>query len=237
MRKKGLQLYYKAIEEYKAKNHLRLAKKIQNRYANIIKKNYLQWNQCPLPKNPIIGGIDLSYLNDNIIIAGIVIIDDKINILDQLYITSKINFPYIPGYLAFRELDPIIKLFKKIKVTIDILCFDGQGIAHPRFLGIATYGGLLLNIPSIGIGKSKLIGTHQKLKKNRGSKSKLIYQDFHVGWVLRSKTNVNPIYISPGWKIPINKLPEFILNYCIYRIPEPTRLAHNFVNKIKKSYL
>lgn len=239
MRKVGLQLFYKAIKDYQEKKSLNLSTKIQNRYSQKILQNYHKWKNCPIPKNPIIGGIDLSFpkKTDNLIIAGIVIIDLNLNILEKEFIITKTEFPYIPGYLSFRELGAIISLMEKITIKPSILCFDGQGIAHPRFLGIATHGGILLDIPSIGIGKSKLIGYYKEPEIKKGSKSKLIYQHRQVGWVLRSRTNAKPIFISPGWKLGMDYLPEFILSLCKYRIPEPTRLAHNFVNEVKKHYL
>jgi Deoxyinosine 3'endonuclease (endonuclease V) len=235
MRQIGIQLFYKAIDEYNKNQSLEIAIKIQNRYANIIKNNYKKWEECNL-NNPLIGGIDIAFVKNNII-AGIVILDSFLNVTEKKFIITKAKFPYIPGFLSFRELDAIIQLFDKIQNKPNILCFDGQGIAHPRFMGIATHGGILLDIPSIGIGKTKLVGNYQEPPLNKGSKSALLYQNLQVGWVYRSKTNTKPIYLSPGWKFPLDQIPDFILPFCKYRIPEPTRLAHNYVNQVKKNQL
>jgi len=232
MRRVGIKLLYKAIEEYNKNQNLKIAVKIQNRYAYIIKNNYKKWEEYNF-NNPLIGGIDLAFVNNNVIV-GIVILDSYLNVIEKKFIITKAKFPYIPGFLSFREMDAIIQLFDQIKNKPNILCFDGQGIAHPRFMGIATHGGILLDIPSIGIGKTKLVGNYQEPPMIKGSKSALIYQNLQVGWVYRSKTNTKPIFVSPGWKFPLDKIPKFILPFCKYRIPEPTRLAHNYVNQVKK---
>ncbi|MGC8720263.1 MAG: endonuclease V [Thermodesulforhabdaceae bacterium] len=145
--------------------------------------------------------------------------------------TSSIRFPYIPGFLSFREIPPLVRAFKKLKTTPHVILCDGQGIAHPRKIGLASHLGLILKKPSIGCAKNKLCGTHAELPPEKGSWAKLIHNNEVVGAVYRSRTGVKPIYISPGH---LTDLPSSIalVELCLgrYRIPEPLRRAHMLSN-------
>ncbi len=235
MRKNSLELFKYVINQYKKNKDLTLAKKIQNHYSKIVLKNLKKWDNINWNlENLIIGGIDISFLKDQSVgIAGIVILNKNLEILEKQFLIKEIHFPYISGFLSFRELDIILDLFHIIKTIPDILCFDGQGIAHPRFLGIATHGGLILDIPSIGIGKTKLVGEYIEPAKTKGSKSPLYYKNIQVGWVIRSRSFSKPIFVSPGWKVGLSTIPEIIIPMCNYKIPEPTRLAHILVSEIQ----
>ncbi len=231
----SLNFFYKAIEEYQKRKNLDYAKKIQKHYSDCIKKNYLKWNNISPPQPLIVGGIDISFAkNSNLAITGIVILKDNTEVLEKKYIIQEVSFPYIPGFLAFRELDPVIKLFNSIYTKPNLLFFDGQGIAHPRFFGLASYGGILLQIPSIGIAKKKLIGNFKEPDTQRGSIKPLFYNNLQVGWAIRTKSNCKFIFASPGWNIGLNVIPDIVLNFSKFRIPEPTRLAHIYVNSIRK---
>ena len=184
----------------------------------------------------LIAGVDASY-QKALIIGGIVILTyPKLTILDYDYAVREVNFPYIPGLLTFREGPVLVELFQKIKWNPDIIFFDGQGIAHPKRMGIATHMGLLLNQPTIGCAKSHLIGSYQSPGKQKGSYSLLLQKGSIIGAVLRTKNNVKPIFVSPGNGINLEKAIEITLS-CItnYRIPEPIRQAHLLVQKIKKT--
>ncbi|MFC2087955.1 endonuclease V, partial [Calditrichota bacterium] len=121
-------------------------------------------------------------------------------------------------------------------IKADIIFFDGHGLAHPRGLGIASHVGVLLQIPTVGCAKKKLIGDFEVPKNQRGAFSDLLYKGNTVGYVLRTKVNVKPIYISVGNMLILKYLPQFVLN-CTkkYRIPEPTRIAHLAVTAYKHS--
>ena len=151
----------------------------------------------------------------------------------------KIKFPYIPGLLSFREGPLFLKTYKKIKSKPDLIIFDGQGIAHPRKFGIAAHLGLFINIPTIGCAKSKLYGEYTEPEKIKGARSYLFNKEKNkIGIVLRTRTNVKPVFVSPGYLVGIDEAADIIMN-CIdkYRIPEPIRFADQAVSEYKKSIL
>ncbi len=139
-------------------------------------------------------------------------------------------FPYIPGLLSFREGPAVLAAWEKLQNKPDLLMFDGQGIAHPRGMGIASQMGLWLERPTIGVAKSRLYGRHQAPGPERGDFAELYDErDLKrvIGVVLRTCQKVNPLYVSPGHLIDVQKSKEFVLNCCAgYRLPEPTRWAH-----------
>lgn len=140
---------------------------------------------------------------------------------------AKTKFPYVPGLLAFREGPVLIKAFRKIKSEPDVIIFDGQGIAHPQRMGIATHMGILLDKPTIGCAKSKLVGEYQEPKSKRGSSSCLYLDHEIVGAALRTQSGVKPIFVSPGHKIDLTSAIKVILACSKkYRIPEPIRFVH-----------
>lgn len=140
---------------------------------------------------------------------------------------SPLTFPYIPGLLAFRELPAILVAFEQVEGRPDLVMVDGQGIAHPRRLGIASHLGLLLDVPTIGCAKSILVGRHGELGEERGAWSELIHAGEVVGAAVRTKTGTKPIYVSVGHRINLPAAIHWVLA-CTrgYRLPEPTRQAH-----------
>ncbi len=190
-----------------------------------------------------IAGCDVSMnLYSKTVYAGFVILSyPDLIMVDHAVVQDETKFPYIPGLLSFREIPSLLKAWKKLKIIPDLICVDGVGIAHPRRLGIATHLGLALDIPTIGIAKSILTGTHEPLGFEQGASIELfdIKNPKEVlGVVLRTKKNVKPVYVSPGYKITV-KDAERIVRSCIgkYRIPEPTRLAHECVNEYRRKNL
>lgn len=138
-----------------------------------------------------------------------------------------IDFPYIPGLLSFREAPLALQAWKGLETRPDLLMVDGQGLAHPRRLGIASHLGLLLNIPSIGCAKSRLIGTHGSLPEEAGSYSLLMENDEVIGAVVRTKRAIKPLYVSIGHRTDLDSAIRLVLNCCRgFRLPQPTRLAH-----------
>jgi deoxyribonuclease V len=177
-----------------------------------------------------IAGSDISAPDSRGIARAVVIVLEYpgLKIAETQIVEDKLAFPYVPGLLSFRELPLIVSAFEKLSIKPDLLLVDGQGIAHPRRLGIASHLGLFLNIPTIGCAKSRLCGTHKSLISNRlGSYAQLIDKDELIGVVLRTKPKTKPLYISIGHKID---LPTSIywVKKCLkgYRLPEPSRLAH-----------
>lgn len=139
------------------------------------------------------------------------------------------EFPYIPGLLSFREIPVILKALKKLSRTPDIFMVDGQGIAHPRRLGIAAHLGVITDMPAIGVAKSRLTGTYAEPGLAKGSTSELAHKGEKIGTVLRSKERSNPLFISPGHRVSHETALELTIA-CLtrYRLPEPTRIADKY---------
>jgi len=186
-----------------------------------------------------IAGADLSILKtQKKLICGIIVFSyPELNIIEKVHTVVDESFPYIPGLLAFREGPAIIKAFKKIKSKPDLIMLDGQGLAHPRFFGIACHVGVLLNIPAIGVAKKKLYGEYTDPGDIKGSWNDLKDKKSNetIGAVLRTKDKVKPVFVSIGNKIDLITSVDLVLNCSRgYRIPEPTRQADKFVAQLKQ---
>ncbi len=177
-----------------------------------------------------VGGVDIGLREDRARAAIVVLRYPDLSPVEAATAEVPLVFPYIPGLLAFREGPACLAAWEKLEHKPDLLMFDGQGIAHPRGLGIASQMGLWLDLPTIGVAKSRLYGRHEEPGPNAGDYV-LLYEpggsERVIGAVLRSKARTNPLYISPGHKIDVPHSIEFVLN-CIhgYRLPETTRWAH-----------
>ncbi|WP_141674729.1 deoxyribonuclease V [Gilliamella sp. Fer1-1] len=175
-----------------------------------------------------IGGTDVGFENGgDITRAAIVILTyPDFNVVEHHIARIKTQFPYIPGYLSFREYPALIEAWQQITQKPDLLLVDGQGFAHPRRLGIASHLGLLLDMPTIGVAKKRLCGQFEPLSKRAGSVTPLQDQQEQIGWVLCSKDNCNPLFISAGHRISQDSALKWV-NLCLrgYRLPEPTRWA------------
>ncbi|BAI80331.1 deoxyribonuclease V [Deferribacter desulfuricans SSM1] len=183
----------------------------------------------------LIAGIDVSFsIKHSLCFCSIVILNKNLEIVEISNAHRKINLPYIPGLLSFRELPAIFLAYKKLKSHPDIFILDSQGIAHPRKLGLASHFGVVFNVPTIGCAKSKLVGKYKEPGHNKGDYTKLYHKNELVGYVLRSRTNVKPIFISPGHLVDFESVLKIVLSTtCKYRIPEPTRQAHISAEKYK----
>jgi deoxyribonuclease V len=198
----------------------------------------------PLKKPPqLIAGIDCAFSRDGKKIIAVVIVLklSDFTLVETTNAIRKVTFPYIPGLLSFREAPVCIAAVEKLKSSPDVFIIDGQGIAHPRRLGLAAHLGLFFDKPTIGCAKSRLIGiygepglqkgSHTLLKDKKGD-SKIQYET--IGAVLRTRTNVKPVFVSVGNKCTLEDAVEITLNCAVkYRLPEPTRLAHQLVSKLK----
>jgi len=136
------------------------------------------------------------------------------------------SFPYIPGFLSFREIPAVLNALEKLNTIPDLILCDGQGIAHPRRFGIACHLGLLINMPTIGVAKSLLVGKHEEVPEQKGSWQPLRYRGEIIGAVLRTRTGTKPLYISSGHRVSLPTAIEYVLR-CTpkYRLPETTRIA------------
>ena len=192
----------------------------------------------PTGKMCTVAGADVSYdKQSDRFFAGVVVfkLGRHLERVDARTAVGKARFPYIPGLLSFREAPILLKVFTKLKITPDIILFDGQGIAHPRHFGLASHLGLILDRPSIGCAKTRLVGEYDCVKNIIGVYSKLFYKNEVVGAVLRTKINTKPIFVSPGHKTDLSFAIRIALKTCCgYRIPEPVRQAHLLVNRVRK---
>jgi len=176
-----------------------------------------------------IAGVDISVGKTREMATGAVIILSypELSLVETKIVNEKLNFPYIPGLLSFRESPLILAACEKLTVTPDLILVDGQGIAHPRRLGLASHLGLFLDTPTIGCAKSRLCGSHKELGVEPGSSVELVDNGEVIGAVLRTKLGVSPIYVSIGHKVDLQTAVHWVLKCCRgYRIPEPTRIAH-----------
>ena len=160
--------------------------------------------------------------------AAVVVLEyPELNPVETKIMQGEIDFPYVPGLLSFREAPLILQAFEQLTHTPDLIMVDGQGIAHPRRLGIAAHLGLFFDIPTIGCAKSRLCGTHKEPAPEPGNYEELTDKNENIGVVLRTKYNTKPVYISIGNKIAIEDAIFWVMRCCRgYRLPEPTRLAH-----------
>ena len=194
----------------------------------------------PLTEKPrFIGGADVSmnrFAKEGF--AGIVTLDaHSLTMIDHSVVESVIPFPYVPGLLSYREIPMLLKAWEKLKSKPDVLVVDGIGIAHPRRLGIASHLGLMLDMPTIGCAKSVLTGVYEEPGLEAGSISYLHDKNDQsdiIGAAVRTKKNVKPIFVSPGHRITLEESIQLLLS-CVrgYRLPEPTRFAHNTVNEYR----
>lgn len=184
-----------------------------------------------------VGGADISYdKNSESVYAGIYILSyPNLSEIARCGISTRVDFPYVPGLLAFRELPPLEKAWNLLKIKPDVLIMDGHGIAHPRRMGIATHFGIIADQPTIGCAKNILIGDYEEPDSGKGSFSYIKEEGECIGIVLRSRTKVRPIFVSPGHKVSFRDSRKIVMQ-CLtkYKLPKTTRMAHNFVNRLRR---
>jgi deoxyribonuclease V len=211
-----------------------------------------QVQQIKLKTKPkTIAGLDCALSSDKkrIIAAAVVLAEPKVmpglwetteqedfEVIETATASQELTFPYIPGLLSFRESPVCIAAVEKLKNEPDAFMIDGQGIAHPRRFGLAAHLGLFFDKPTIGCAKSRLTGSFEEPAAEKGAYSPLNDRDDVIGAVVRTRTNVEPVFISVGNKCQLGDAIEITLAWTTkYRIPEPTRLAHQLVSKLKLS--
>lgn len=190
---------------------------------------------APLHKKPeYIAAADAAFTDNRVIGAVCIYKYQGLEYLDHAIAIKKITFPYVPGFLTFREGPAIIEAIEKLKITPDVIIFDGQGIAHPKGLGIASHIGALLNMPTIGCAKSRLIGAFREPGKRKGQWSHLMHNGKTIGAVLRTRDNIRPVFVSPGHKIDLEASVNIII-HCTenYRISAPQRCADMLAKRAK----
>jgi deoxyribonuclease V len=182
-----------------------------------------------------VAGVDVGFEDNNTVTrAAIAVLDiGTLELIESSIARRPTTFPYVPGLLSFREIPAILQAMLKLHAEPDLLLCDGQGIAHPRRLGIAAHLGILTDIPAVGVAKSRLIGTHGELPTEKGSWVPLMDKGEQVGVVLRTRTNAKPLYISPGHRVGIDTAHRLVMK-CVtrYRLPETTRQAHQLASGV-----
>jgi deoxyribonuclease V len=164
--------------------------------------------------------------------AAVAVLDfPSLEPVDQRIYRCPTRFPYVPGYLSFREVPAVLEALEKLPSLPDLILCDGQGLAHPRRFGLACHLGVLADIPTIGVAKSRLIGEHADLPATRGSWVALTDKGETIGAVLRSRTNVSPLYVSTGHRISLATAIDYVMRCTTrYRLPETTRRAHRLAS-------
>lgn len=181
-----------------------------------------------LGKINYVAGVDVGFKNKfQITQAAVAVLSfPQLELVEQAIAQIPTTFPYVPGYLSFREIPAIVEAVTKLQITPDLILCDGQGLAHPRRFGLACHLGILLDLPTIGVAKSLLIGKHEDVPVEKGSWTELVDGEETIGIVLRSRAKVKPIYISIGHKISLETAVHYVME-CLtkYRLPETTRWA------------
>ncbi|MEX1255174.1 MAG: deoxyribonuclease V [Dehalococcoidia bacterium] len=177
-----------------------------------------------------VAGVDISVDRARGLGTGAVVVLSypELELVEVAVEQAPLTFPYVPGLLSFREVPVLRAAFLRIAGPIDLLLVDGQGLAHPRRFGLACHLGLLLDVPAIGCAKSRLLGEHAPVDEAAGSRADLVDKGEPIGSVLRTRAGVKPLFISLGHRIGLTEAETWVLRCCRgYRLPEPTRLAHN----------
>jgi deoxyribonuclease V len=205
---------------------------IQNRLRSYVT---LTWAH---PQVSRVAGLDCSYARGADAGYAVVMVMDwpQLEEIEVAWTMGTVSFPYIPGLLTFREAPLLLQAWGTLRHYPDLIFIDGQGIAHPRRMGLAAHLGVMLDIPAIGCAKTPLVGGNPFVGNTKGDSVPLVHQGKHVGAALRTRTGVKPLYCSPGHRIDLTHTLQWVLAACRdYRIPEPLRRAHIRANQLRSS--
>ena len=185
----------------------------------------------------LVAGADVSYDRGSpVLFAAVVVLDAKsLAVVESASTTARATFPYVPGYLSFRELPPLLEAFAKLRARPDLVVCDGHGRAHPRRFGFACHLGVALDLPAIGVAKSRLVGEHAEPGPRRGAHVALRDGGERIGEVVRTQAGVAPVYVSVGHRVSLPTARRLVLRFAPrFRLPEPTRAAHAEVNRLRR---
>jgi len=185
----------------------------------------------------IVAGLDAAYSEDDSRAFGVAVLYDlkSMKALHLSRATVKVRFPYRTGFLSFREIPALEKALSELPERPQALICDGQGILHPRQMGLAAHIGVLLDIPSVGCAKSRLVGEYEEPGLSRGNMSPIFYRGKRYGMAVRTRTGVKPVLVSPGHRMGVMPAARLVLraSYC-FRLPEPVRLADMETKRMKR---
>lgn len=181
----------------------------------------------------LVAGIDVGFEGGGAITRAAVVVLSwpEMQPIEQVLLRRETRFPYVPGLLSFRELPAVLEAIDRLQTLPDLVFCDGQGVAHPRRLGIAAHFGVLTCLPSIGVGKSRLVGEYGELGQAKGETTPLCVGNERIGTVLRSRSGVRPLFISPGHRVSQTTAPLLVMQALTrFRLPEPIRAAHRLAS-------
>ena len=183
-----------------------------------------------------IAGVDVGFIdNGKKTRAAVAVLSfPALELLEYKTVVTETVFPYVPGLLSFREVPAILSALSRLQVLPDMILCDGQGYAHPRRLGIACHLGIITDIPTIGVAKTRLIGRHGVVPEEKGGWVELIDKDEIIGVALRTREKVKPLYVSPGHRVSLETAIHYVMA-CVtkYKLPETTRWAHRLASEVK----
>jgi deoxyribonuclease V len=180
-----------------------------------------------------VAGVDVGFEDDGKVTRAAVAVLDFPSLApaERIVVRQPTRFPYIPGLLSFREAPAVLAAFERLRAVPDLVLYDGQGIAHPRRFGIASHLGLLLDAPTIGVAKTRLVGEHRRLPERKGAWVPLVDRGETVGAVLRTRAGVTPLYVSIGHRVSLEGAIRWVMACTTrYRLPETTRWAHHLAS-------
>jgi deoxyribonuclease V len=192
----------------------------------------------PLGPWRILAAADVSFNrgSDVLYAAVVVVAAGTFEVVEKVGLEAPARFPYVPGLLSFREAPALLEAFDRLKSRPDVVLCDGQGIAHPRRLGIASHLGLCLDLPTVGCAKSRLSGKYHEPGPDRGDRSPLVDKGEVIGAVLRTRPRVAPLFVSPGHRCDLESAVGLVLATTgKLRLPIPARMAHEYVNEVRRS--
>lgn len=186
----------------------------------------------------LVAGADVSYAKrSRVLFAAVIVMDAaSLELVEGAAVRGEARFPYVPGYLSFRELLAVLAAFSQLRRRPDLVLADGHGRAHPRRFGLACHLGVLLDLPTIGVAKSRLCGAHRAPGARRGSHVRLLDGDETIGEVVRTRDGVAPVYVSIGHRISLASARAWTLRLARrFRLPEPTRAADAEVGRLRRA--
>jgi deoxyribonuclease V len=192
---------------------------------------------APLPR--FVAGVDAAYSEDKKTVLAAAVVYDRVEqqILEIVHAARPVEYPYIPTFLSFREGPAVLQAIRSLRHEFGVICFDGQGYAHPRRCGFASHMSIVLDVPGVGVAKSRLIGTYAEPAGQAGAASPLMDRGEQIGLVLRTRDNTRPLFISIGHKVDLPSAAALAMACCTrFRIPEPTRQADIEVAKLKRQF-
>jgi deoxyribonuclease V len=194
----------------------------------------------PLGPWQTVAAADVSYnkFSEWLYAAVVVVRAGTFEVIERVGLAGKATFPYIPGLLTFREAPVVLEAFRRLKARPDVVLCDGQGIAHPRRIGLASHLGLWLDLPTVGCAKSLFCGKYDEPGPERGDRSPLIDRGEVIGAVLRTRSRVSPVFVSPGHHCDLDGAIAVTLATSVkYRLPLPARMAHDYVNELRQKHV